>query len=300
MYRTNDKNMSEKMHKNELIIEPSMVRELLLTQCPQWADLSLDRIRSSGTDNALFHLGDEFVVRMPRIDWASQSINKEYEWLPQLAPLLTLPISAPIFKGTPTADYPWSWLVSPWHDGANPAFEQSNEYADLAIDLAHFLNEFHALPVTNAPASRRGIPLNNMDEAVMECMQQLQGDVDTDKLIALWKQLITVPEWEHNSVWLHGDMLPGNILVTDKRLSAVIDFSDVGIGDPAVDCVIAWALLNGPSRQIFKNHIKLDENTWLRGQGWALSIAVIMLPYYKESNPVLAALARRMIGQLLP
>ena len=99
---------------------------------------------------------------------------------------------------------------------------------------------------------------------------------------------------------MHGDFLPGNILIQNHRLRAVIDFSDVGIGDPACDLVIAWSLLNPQSRRIFKENLEnIDDDTWERGRGWALSIALIMLPYYKYSNPVLVSLAHRTIENVL-
>lgn len=289
-----------KMHENELEIDEALVRVLLQEQCPQWADLHLQRVKSSGTDNALFRLGDDYVVRLPRIGWAVDGINKEYEWVPRLARCLKMPVSEPVFKGGPNEQYSSAWMITKWNDGHNPDFEKEDEYEVLAKDMAGFLNELHGIKLAGGPASRRGVPLNQLDEQTMKAIGELEGEIGIPAITSLWEQLSNIPSWDKESVWVHGDFLPGNILVQNNRLSAVIDFSDVGIGDPACDLVIAWSLLNANSRDAFKQHLQgIDENTWQRGRGWALSIALIMLPYYKYTNPVLARLARRIIANVL-
>ena|SRR3990167_2299637 len=289
-----------KMHENELEIDEALVRALLKEQYPQWADLHLQHIKSSGTDNALFRLGDDYVVRLPRVDWAVKSIDKEYEWVPSIAEFLKIPVSEPLFKGNPSKLYSSAWMITKWNDGHNPDFEKENEYEALAKDMADFLNELHGIKLAGGPASRRGVPLKQLDEQTGKAIGELAGEIDIPAITSIWKQLSNIPSWDKEPVWVHGDFLPGNVLVQNNRLSAVIDFSDVGIGDPACDLVIAWSLLNANSRNVFKQHLQsIDENTWQRGRGWALSIALIMLPYYKHTNPVLAKLARRVIENVL-
>ena len=289
-----------KMHADEFEIDEQLVRSLIKTQCPQWSELSLQKIASSGTDNALFRLGQDLVVRLPRLIGADSNVNKEYLWLPQLASFLNIPISVPLFKGHATDFYPSTWMISQWNSGSNPIFEVENEYGELAKDLAQFLNQFHQIPLTHGPKSRRGLALSVVDDEMRMSIAQLDEECDTKRITKIWDSALLISGWHKKAVWVHGDFLPGNILIQNNRLSAVLDFSDVGMGDPACDCVIAWALLNNKSRSIFKNHLKdIDENTWIRGRAWALSIAVIMLPYYKHTNPVLVALASRVIDQVL-
>lgn len=292
------------MHENELEIDENLVKELLTTQCPDWAHLPLKAITSSGTENALFRLGGDYVIRLPRVEWVTGSVNKsidkEYKWVSKIAQFLKIPLSEPLFKGRSHKNYPWSWIIAKWNDGDNPCFEKENEYKILAEDLACFLNELHAIKLPNGPASRRGVSLKLLDEETRKAIGELKGEIDIQPVTFLWTQLSNIPSWNRDSVWVHGDFLPGNILVQNGRLNAVIDFSDVGIGDPACDLIVAWSLLNSYSRKYFKENLDhIDEDTWERGRGWALSIALIMLPYYKNSNPILASLARKMIENVL-
>lgn len=295
-----------KMHENEFEIDEHLVRALLKSQCPHWADLTISPVKSSGTDNALFRLGTEYIVRLPRIEWEpgsiNRSINKEFEWLPKIARFLKIPISEPIFKGKPDQSYPWPWLISKWNEGQNPPFEKENEYELLVKNLAFFLNEFHKINLPNCPISRRGVPLKTkiVDEETKKAIDELEGEIDISSVTLLWEKLSNIPYWNKEPVWVHGDFLPGNILIQEDRLSAVLDFSDVGIGDPACDLIIAWALFNPHSRKVFRENLEIiDDEAWERGRGWALSIALIMLPYYMHSNPVLVTLAKRMIENVL-
>jgi aminoglycoside phosphotransferase (APT) family kinase protein len=249
----------------------------------------------------LFRLGSDYVVRLARIDWTVDGIDKECQWLPKLSQFFCkYRIFEPVFKGHSEPFYPCPWIIAKWNEGENPAFEQKNEYTLLAQDLADFLNVLHGIKLKNGPVSRRGVPLKQLDAETRNAINQLEGEIDIPLIIDLWKQLTNIPVWQKAPVWVHGDFLPGNILIQDNRLSAVIDFSDVGMGDPACDFVIAWSLFNHPSREIFKQHLEnIDHDTWERGRGWALVIALIMLPYYKYSNPALARLARQIIKNIL-
>lgn len=291
------------MHKNELLINESMVRILLDTQCSCWANLPLTAIPSTGTEHSLFRLGVDYIIRLPRVEWSVGSVNKtiekEFKWIPQLGKLLNVPIGEPLFKGNPDKNYPWQWIIAKWNDGYNPDFEKENEYNLLAKDLAYFLNDLHKVNLQNGPLSRRGIPLLELNMETRKAIAELENEIDTQVVTKLWTQLLNIPIWNQPPVWVHGDFLPGNILVSDNRLNAVIDFSDLGVGDPACDLIIAWSLFNDTSRQIFKDHlVNIDDDTWERGKGWALSIALIMLPYYKHSNPVMATLARKILKNI--
>jgi len=294
------------MHDNEIILTEKDVRLLLEQQFPEFALLALSYIKESGTENALFRLGKDYIVRLPRhvlsadaFEKNEKTLDKELKYLPHLAEQLSFAISKPIFKGNHTASYPFSWSISQWNQGHNPPFEQENEYQQLAKDLAQFINELHAIPAEEGPFSRRGTKLQLLDDETRDALAQLEHDIDVPEALDLWETLKNIPYWPNKPVWIHGDLLPGNILIQDNRLSAIIDFSDLGLGDPACDLVPAWCLFNKSSRQIFKNNlVNIDENTWLRGKGWALSIALILLPYYKTRSPMMATLARQMLKNI--
>ena len=295
-----------RMHKNEYEITISLVKTLLENQCPKWSQLPLAPIASSGTDNALFRLGENYVVRLPRVEWAPGSvkrgIDKEYEWVPKLARHLKMSISEPLFKGIATSFYPWPWSITQWNSGQNPDFEKGHEYEQLAKDLADFLNDLQKIKLNQGPLSRRGIPLQKVNNETKKAIKQLESDSEfnTTMISSMWDELSNTPPWKKNLVWVHGDLLPGNILIQNNRLSAVIDFADVGRGDPACDLIIAWSLLNPFSREIFRAHLQsIDDHTWKRGKGWALSIALIILPYYRNTNPALTAVAERIIEQVI-
>src|SRR6266545_2979786 len=262
--------------------------------CRSWAALSIERVPSSGTDNALYRLGDDMVVRLPRIHWATSGLAKELQWLPVLAPLLPVAISMPLATGMPADGYPWEWGVYSWLPGRNPA------PGDVPMaDLVELLRAFREIELPDAPPTRRGKPLLSQDEWVRAALVELEGMIDTEAATAEWDAALEVPDWSGPPVWLHGDLLPGNLLVQDGRVSGVLVFSLVGVGDPACDLIVAWALLPSEERESLRGELDVDADTWARGRGWALSIALVALPYYKDTNPSFAATARHLIAEVL-
>jgi aminoglycoside phosphotransferase (APT) family kinase protein len=279
------------MHADELPIEIPTVRRLLEGQFPEWAALPLERVASTGTDNALFRLGDDMVVRLPRIEWAAGGIEKDFRWLPLLAPWLPIAIPTPLGRGRPAAGFPWEWGVYSWLPGENPTLGSGD--APLARDLAGFVRALRNVDAADAPPSRRGKPLATQDERARQALTEVPEAKDA------WEAALAVPEWADRPVWLHADLLPGNLLVLEGRLAAVIDFAVAGIGDPACDLIPAWSVLHGEARQIFRCEAGLDDDTWARGRGWALSLGLIALPYYRETNPGFAAVARNLIDEVV-
>lgn len=169
----------------------------------------------------------------------------------------------------------------------------------LVRELAAFIGALHKIDLQGGPASSRGGPLAGQDRETRKAIQELEGMVDTDAITALWEAVLQVPQWSQEAVWVHGDLSPGNLLMEEGRLSAVIDFGNLGVGDPACDLIIAWNLLPADARGAFRAALGVDEYTWKRGRGWALSNALIALPYYKETNPVLANNARYVIQEVV-
>jgi len=293
-----------KMHVNEVKTNVSLVTRLLNTQFPRWADLPIEPVHSTGTDNALYRLGDDMVVRLPRIHWATEQVDKEHRWLPKLAPLLPLAIPFPLAKGEPGEGYPWHWAIYQWLEGENATVERIADPRSTATDLARFIAALQRIDVTGGPPpgahnSYRGEPLAMRDTRTRDAMATLRSALDVGAVAAVWDAAIEAPAWHGPPVWLHGDLQCGNLLVVDGQLSAVIDFGCLGVGDPACDVMAAWMFFSEESRDVFRAALQVDDATWARGRGWALSVGLIALPYYQESNPTLAEIARRAIHQAL-
>ena len=288
------------MHPNEQPIDYDLVQTLLTSQFPEWAELPLQKVDSAGTDNAIYRLGSDLAVRLPRIDWAVDQIASDFRWLPWLQTQLPLQIPRPIAQGQPTADYPWPWGVYAWLAGEN-AINARPKHPDLA--LSQFLHALQRIDskIGPAPASAtsRGVPLIQRDSATLAAIGEAQALLDAERVLAVWEHALQLEPWRHAPVWIHGDLHAGNMLVVDGKINAVIDFGALAVGDPACDLLPAWNMFDRQTRLHFRQAMDIDTATWLRGRGWALSVAVIALPYYHQSNPVLAQMARYSIQQVL-
>ena len=291
-----------RMHPDELDLDDDLVRRLLCAQQPQWADLRIERIVSSGTDNAMFRLGDTMVVRLPRVERAVPRLERELAWLPVLAP--QLPVAAPrvVAIGGPSDAYPWTWAVLSWIDGANGFDAQVDDLEQAARDVAGVIRALWRIDTTRGPlaeAGRRGTPLATTEVQTRRSIERAVGLVDTRAVTDAWEAALRVPEWDRAPVWFHGDIARGNLLVRDGRISALIDFGSIGVGDPACDLVVAWDLFDARTRAILRAALDVDDATWDRGRGWGLCTAMWALPYYLHTNPPMVAQARRKIAEVL-
>ncbi|RMF76469.1 MAG: aminoglycoside phosphotransferase family protein, partial [Chloroflexi bacterium] len=275
-----------KMHADEIDIDDLLVRRLLTAQFPQWADLHIEAVSSAGTDNALYRLGDAMVMRLPRIHNAVAQVDKEQMWLPKLAPHLPLAIPTPLARGKPGAGYPFQWSIYRWLDGDNAMLDRITDPAQMATQLAQFINALQHIDTTGGPCPgshnfSRGVPLVMRDADTRAAIDSLHGIIDTDAASAAWDAALNTPAWNNPPVWIHGDLQSGNLLAQNGRLSAVIDFGGLAVGDPACDLQVAWNLFDVEARAVFRDAVSVDEATWARGRGWALSVGLIALPYYQ-------------------
>ncbi|MFJ5956135.1 aminoglycoside phosphotransferase family protein [Paenarthrobacter sp. NPDC092416] len=291
-----------KLHEAEVDIDVEMVALMLADQYPAWAGMPLVPVASSGTDNVMLRLGDRFVVRLPRIDDAAGSLAKEWKYSAFLGPQLPAAIPAPIAKGAPGRGYPWAWTVSEWLPGENPVPGRAE--LGLAADLAAFVRTLHAIdvgvPASDATlSSYRGGRIDARETATRKAIADCDGLLDTALLTEVWDLVAQAPEGDGNAVWIHTDLQPGNLLVSGSRLAGVIDWGGLAIGDPAVDLIVAWNLLDAPTREAFRTAVEVDHNTWDRGRAWALSIGLVAYPYYVHTNPALARVSRYQIEQVI-
>jgi aminoglycoside phosphotransferase (APT) family kinase protein len=283
------------MHADELEIDVALVRRLFAAQFPAWADLPLSRVEPAGTVNAIFRVGEDLSVRLPRREGSTEPGGKEFEWLPRLAPLLPLEIPVPIAQGHPSSDYPWYWDVYTWVEGHTVAVEDIDAI-QAARDLAAFVAALQQVDPGDAPRGR-GIPLIERDPEIRRWLARFDGD---PAVTEEWERALDAPAWAGPPVWHHGDLDVRNWLVRDGRIRAVIDWGSMGTGDPACDVMVAWKLHSRDARDAFRDALPTDDATWERARGWAVSQAVAALAYYTpENNPALYHEAQRWLDLVL-
>lgn len=275
------------MHDDEVATDVALVGRLLARQFPEWAGLPISPVESYGTDHDIYRLGDHLAVRLPRIAWATDQARTEAEWLPRLAPYLPLALPKQLEIGHPDEGYPFEWSVHEWLTGEN-ANGTIRDLEHAAVDLAAFVTALRKVDTTGAhprQPGNRGSPLAELDDDVRRSISELGDRIDAVATLALWQESLDARAWGGEEVWVHGDLLPGNLLVVDGRLSAVIDFGGLNVGDPACDLQPAWHLFAGASRTLFFSELEVDEGSRLRGRGWVIYQAVSALSYYWNTNP---------------
>ena len=269
-------------------VNAATVARLIAGQFPQWADEPVRPVGKPGVDNSTYRLGDDKMVRLPRFErWIGQ-VTREQRWLPVLAPHLPLPVPTPLAQGEPAEGFPYPWSVYGWLPGEPADVAELTDLRQVAVDVAEFLLVLQGIDATDGPPPEssngfRGCDLaDERDSPVVRSylahrIGQLDGILDTAPIHELWDHTLATPVWPDEPVWVHGDPYPTNLLARDGRLSAVIDFGTVAVGDPAVDMIAAWSLLDAGSRKVFRDKLNVDDDTWTRGRCWGLS-AVLPAP----------------------
>jgi aminoglycoside phosphotransferase (APT) family kinase protein len=313
--------VTDPLHDDELPIDLSLVRALVDRALPEWSSLALTPLRATGSSNALFRLGDELLIRLPRQPGGSATIEKEAHWLPQIGPLLPVSVPEVVAVREPDLGYPERWSVVRWLEGdvpmaVDPALGAGPTCQALARDLAAVVAALHDIPVPDSaladPQLRwyRGAPLGSMDDttrrSVAACRDIAGLDLDLDAALRIWEAAMALPESDQGSTprWYHGDLMAENLLVRDGRLAAVLDFGGLAVGNPTVDLVVAWEVLDASSREVFRRALEVDETSWLRGRAWALSLALMTFPYYWSTMPDRCAsrlaVARSVLADVAP
>jgi aminoglycoside phosphotransferase (APT) family kinase protein len=295
------------LHADQPAVDPALVQRLIASQHSRWAGLPIERVASDGTTNAIYRLGPAATVRLPLARYGEQAIEVEGRWLPRIAPRLPLAVPEQLATGEPDEGYPFRWSVHRWIEGEPVSRAPVEDLATLAEDLAAWLAALHRIDTTDgrdaALHDLRGAPLAVRDAETRRGLAALADEIDVDAALAAWEGALRAERWDRPPVWFHADLLAGNLLARDGRLAAVIDFAGLGVGDPACDLMIAWGLFSGASRAAFRealrDSIRLDEATWARGRGHALSQAAIYIPYYRHANPAGVAAARHQLAAVL-
>ncbi len=281
----------------DIDVDETLVRSLLTEQHADLADLPL-RLVANGWDNAIYRLGLEYAVRVPRRTIAAQLVEHENTWLRVIAPRVHVAIPVPVRTGAPSDRFPWQWSVTRWVDGELAADTPYDEHGTLAVELAHFVRDLHVEAPANAPANPvRGVPLQTRADAVAR--RFASGLVPhAAALAAVWQSALDTPPWPGPPLWLHGDLHPANIIARDGRLAAVIDFGDMTSGDPATDLATSWLTFDPDGRRAFTRELAYDDATWSRARGWAVTMATAVLANSADA-PAMRRIGLHAVEQLL-
>lgn len=279
-------------------ITTDTVKKLINTQFPEYQDLDIKMVNKSGHDNRTFHLGSNMLVRLPSAACYQPQVIKEGKWLKYLSQNLSLPITTQVALGQPSSLYPFYWSINNYIDGK--PLNQVTEICQnrLARDLAKFLSEFQSIDPTGGPKPgahnfERGGSLKFYEQQTLDHLLLLKDHLPCDKLKVIWDTAVS-SSYQKDPVWVHGDIAAGNLLTDGSKLSAVIDFGILAVGDPACDYVMAWTYFEPEAREIFLDQI--DSETIKRAKGWALWKALITV---NDQDSEVSNLAKRTINQLL-
>lgn len=287
------------MHHDEIDVNDTLVRSLLTSQMPSFAHLPLVKVEPWGTDNAIWRLGSDYVVRLPRIHWAAGQVELEEQWLPRLAPHLPIAIPEPVAMGEANSEYPYRWAVHRWIPGVGAALDRINDPVTFALELAHVVRMLQSVSTKDAPpATNRARPLTEYDQAARELIDRASSLIDAPAALQVWEEALAAPPHQGPPVWVQGD-LEGNCLVRDGRLSGIVDWGSACAGDPAVDVQVVWSpLFTNDSRRVFLDALGVDGATLARSRGAAVQQACAALPYYLHSYPEIVERSWRKLATL--
>lgn len=282
-------------------VDAALVTRLLAAEHPDLATLDLESLEA-GWDNAMFRLGADLVVRLPRRAAAASLIVHEQRWLGALAGRLPLAVPAPCRIGHPGPDYPWPWSVLPWLPG-RPA-DTDPVAADQGPVLAEFLQALHTTPPADAPVNPfRGVPLADRADIVGARLERLAPHLEAlgvaATVRAAWHRAMSAPA-RFDATWVHGDLHERNVLVSRGMILGVIDWGDLCAGDPATDLAAVWLLLDDPGarHRAISHYGPGEPGLWFRALGWAVSFGAVLLETGLADHPRHARMGERIFRRI--
>jgi aminoglycoside phosphotransferase (APT) family kinase protein len=288
----------QNMPAAEIAVTVDLVHALIAEQHPDLADLDVTPV-ANGWDNAIFRLGPELAVRVPRRRAGADLVEHEHRWLPALSERLPIPIAAPVRPGRPSASFPWSWSICRWFDGDVAADVSLSDPLGEARRLGSFVAVLHEPAPPDAPVNpHRGQPVAELRPRVEANVELLGSQIDGRRVLGRFEDVASADEWSGEPVWLHGDLHAANVVVLDGAISAVLDFGDLTSGDPAVDLAIAWMLFDAAERSAFRTAAgDIDDATWSRARAWALHFALLYVLNSADSERF-ARMGRSLLAAL--
>ena len=249
----------------------------------------------------MYRLGNDLVVRLPRTGEYSAALVREAEVLPRLGPLLPVRIPEVVAVGEPTEAYPSPWTVMRWIPGATlDDGEVDVDMVAVAEQLGAFVAAMRSIDLPGTHSSnQRGRALITADDWVRASIAAISDEFDGARLSTIWDEGLDLPPWDGHPTWIHGDPLPGNLLIHERQLAAVLDFGECALGNPTHDLVAGWWVFDEPARTAFRTCASIDDATWQRARAWALCGATGAVAYYRRSNPAFANQARATVRRVL-
>jgi aminoglycoside phosphotransferase (APT) family kinase protein len=293
------------MHANQLTVSLETVRELVDEQFPAWRGLPIRGVASQGTVNAIFRIGDRFAARFPLepgdVGSTRRWLESEAEAARELAGRTRFPTPEPVALGAPGAGYPLPWSVQTWLPGVVATDQDPGGSAAFAHDLAEFIHGVRSLDTHGRVfnGKGRGGDLRSHDGWMEICFGHSEQLLDVARLRRRWEVMRELPRGATGDLMTHGDLIPGNVLVSGGRLAGVIDVGGLGPADPALDLVGAWHLLDAGPRQLLRDYLGCDDLEWERGKAWAFEQSMGAVWYYVESNPAMSRMGRRTLARIV-
>ncbi len=263
-------------------ITPSLVGSLVAEQFPQWSDLPIRPVDAQGWDNRTFRLGDRLTVRLPSADGYVAGLVREESTLAALGDSLPVAVPRVVASGVPSEAFNRPWSVREWIDGRTLAGVGDLERETAISGVGDAMRELQACDTSKGPwagsaSAYRGCHVSAVGEEVQSRLPHLT-ECAAARCRALWDAAVATV-WTGPAVWVHGDVAPGNMLFGDGgRLTALIDFGQTCVGDPACDLAFAWLSCSEGERDLLRDRLELPEDAWLRGAAWALWKALISSP----------------------
>jgi aminoglycoside phosphotransferase (APT) family kinase protein len=292
------------MHANQLAVSVAMVRELVDEQFPEWRRLPIRGIASIGTVNAMFRIGEEFAARFPlqpdEVGSVRQWLESEAAAASELLGRTRFATPEVVALGEPGAGYPLPWSAQTWLPGVSAADQDPAESGAFAQDLAEFVRDVRAIQMRGRKFSGagRGGDLRSHDSWMETCFDRSGGLLDVPRLRRMWSVMRGLPRTDPDMM-THGDLIPGNVLVSEGRLTGIIDVGGLGPADPALDLVGAWHLLEAAPRKAFRDDLGCGDLEWERGKAWAFEQAVGLIWYYADSNPAMSRMGQRTLERII-
>jgi aminoglycoside phosphotransferase (APT) family kinase protein len=191
--------------------------------------------------------------------------------------------------------------VQTWLPGVVATDEDPGESVAFAHDLAELIDGVRAIATRGRTFSGkgRGGDLRAHDAWMEICFGHSEQLLDVPRLRRTWAVMRELPRTAAGDVMTHGDLIPGNVLVSDGRLAGIIDVGGLGPADPALDLVGAWHLLEAGRRLMLHDDLGCDDLEWERGKAWAFEQAMGAVWYYVESNPAMSRMGQRTLERIM-